>query len=318
MAVDSAVSLFTTTMRTEFERTFDPIAKPLAYERYTEIIPSTARIESYNWMSPTPGIKEFKGHREYATIHNLPYRVENREWDAAFQVPLRDIRDDQTGGYRYKARELGVRARIFPSRLVAKLLNANGACFDGSNFFADSHNLGTGDNNLAFDGSANDGKTYTLIALFHGGPLKPVLYQNRMGPEFRSTEGENAAAEAKMAKYWVDMEGEAAFGYWWNAIKVAITDTPTVAEMHTIFGLIENAFRSFQLPKAIASEDGEYPYEQETFTSDNLFLLGSKSMGPLLRQALREQTVPVPATAAPTNLYRDWADYALSAFLTET
>jgi hypothetical protein len=39
----------------------------------------------------------------------------------------------------------------FPGRESLKLLRDNGPCFDGTNFFADSHTIGTGDNSLTND-----------------------------------------------------------------------------------------------------------------------------------------------------------------------
>jgi len=310
-------------MRTEFETTFEAVAEPLPYERWTQTIPSTARIEHFNWMSPTPGVKQFKGHREFAGIHSVPYRVENLEFDAAFSVPLRDIQDDQTGGYALKARELASRAKNFPSRWVTKHLAAGSsrACFDGSNFFAATHNLGgyaTNANLLTFDPAATDAVASKLIALHHGGPLKPLLYLQRRGPDFRSNGGETTSYEAKEVKYWIDLEGEAAYGYWWDAVQVSISDTPTVVELHTIFGNIEKAFRSFQLPKALTSEDGEYVHEQRVFSTGNLTLIGSTSLAEPLRQALGENWAPQTvggATVATTNRFAGWANWQVSAFL---
>src|SRR5262249_7778937 len=130
-------------MRTEFQVAYQAVADPPPWEKFTQRIPSTARFEHYTWMTPSPGLARYAGHRRFGKIDAGKYSVESTEFDVAFQVPTRDIEDDQTGGYLLKPRELADRARNFPGRWVLKHLAAGTSrtCFDGSNFFADSHNL---------------------------------------------------------------------------------------------------------------------------------------------------------------------------------
>src|SRR6478752_8534808 len=102
MSINSKVDVFTTAMRTEFQIAFQATAEPAPWEKITQIIPSSARIEHYTWMSPTPGIAQYTGHRRYGKIDTVRYDVENKEFDASFEVLLRDIEDDQTAGYMRK------------------------------------------------------------------------------------------------------------------------------------------------------------------------------------------------------------------------
>lgn len=330
MAVDSKVSIFTNAMRSEFINAYETVADPAPFEKFTQIIPSDARIEHYAWMSPSPGMAQWRGHRRFGKINSIRYSVENKEFDSSFSVLLRDIEDEKVGGYKLKAAELSDRAKAFPGRWALKGVGTAGqtgtACFDGSNFYADSHNLGSGDNNLTFDGGGNDGVSHRLYAFHTGGRLKPILWQNRKPPKFMTDAGSDASSKRKQVDYWIDMEGEMAFGYWWDSVYVAITDTPTITEMHTIFANIENAFRGFTLPKALTSDDGEYPHEQTQFSSKNLCLVGTPKLGPILRQALNSEWVPVGTGVAAAgamasvnsnnvganNLFLGWADYMVS------
>jgi phage major head subunit gpT-like protein len=320
MAVDQKVSIFTTALRKEFVNAYFATANPAPWENYTTIVPSTARIEHYTWMTPSPGLAQYAGHRRYANIDAVKYSVENLEFDAAFQVRLRDIEDDQTGGYMLKPKELAERAKKFPGRWVLKHLSQGKTytCFDGTAMFANSHTLGSGRNLLTYDGSANDGLTFKLVALYHGGPLKPLLYQRRKEPDFQTNAGSVESKENKEVRYWIDMEGAAGFGYWWDAIWVDITDTPTVSEIHTILGNIKTAFMTFQLPKALTSEDGEYVHEQTEFSSANLTLVGSPGLDNLMRQVLNQDWVPQNVgsnTVATTNYWKGFANWVPSAFL---
>lgn len=323
MAIDNKVGIFTTSMRTEFLTSYEATAVPWSYEKSTTVVPSTARIEHYTWMSPAPGLAQFKGHRRYGKVEPIRYSVENEEFDGAFEALARDIEDDMTGGYKFQSQRLAAAAKSWPSRWVLKHLAAGGSrtCFDGSNFFANSHTIGTGDNLISFDGGANDGADYNLVALFTGGPLKPLLWQDRKPPDLETDGGTPQSKEAKKVKFWLDMEGQAAYGYWWDAIWVDITDTPTVAEMQTIFGNIARQFRTFQLPQALASDEIEYIHEQQDFSEANLHLVGSTGLERILAQALNENWIPQNIgnnTVATTNLYKGWASYSVTNYLPQT
>ncbi len=324
MSIDSRVSIFTQSLKTQFVNAFAATAEPAEWEKFTEIVPSGGRIETYPWLSPSPGINRYAGHRRYGKIDVLNYRVENVEWDAAFTVLLRDIQDEQIAGYSKKPVELSARAKLFPGKAVLKnmALGKTLNCFDGGPFFANTHPIGTINNLISYTSSSNsDGHTFVLVALFTGGPLKPLIWQNRKGPDFETNAGSTQSKEAKQVNYWIDMEGAAAFSYPYDAIWVDITNTPTVAEMQEIYKKIGTAFRGFQLAKALASDDGEYIHEQTKFSSGNLFLVGSPSLENLLRQSLTESWIPQQIgsnTVATTNLFNGWASYTITNFLTES
>ncbi len=321
MTIESRVSILTTSMRTEFQTAFDAVAKPAPWEEYTQIIPSTARIEHYTWMSPSPGMALFAGHRRYGKAETVRYSVENHEFDASFEILMRDVRDDQTSGYVQIPKQLGRRAALFPGRWVIKHLAAGATrtCFDGSAFFADSHTIGTGDNLLTHTcAGTSDGATYKIAAMFTGGPLKPLLWQNRMGPDMQTNAGTPASAEAKKLKYWIDMEGEAAYGYWWDGVQITLTNTPTITDLYEVMRKINNAFRSFKLPTSLTSEDGEYVHEQERFTSQNMVLVGPPDLETQFDHLFNETWAPMltgTAGVASTNLFKGKGTFIPSNFM---
>ena len=116
----------------------------------------------------------------------------------------------------------------------------------------------------------------------------------------------------------MDLRGAPFFGYYWNAVWCAIINTPTVAEMHAIYSAIEAAFRTFQLPRTISTEDGEYVHEQTVFGADNLYLIGSTKLAEQLRQSMAQDWTPQNIganTVATTNNWKGWAKYMVSRFL---
>lgn len=315
MATNANVDVFTTRMRVEFLKLYTATAAPAPWEAVTQLIPSTARIEHYTWMSPTPAVGLYKGHRNYGNIGAVRYSVENKEFDAAFEVALRDVEDDQTAGYEMKPAELSDKAKLFPGRWTFQhlALADSLACFDGTNFFANSHSIGFGDNLLTATGSGNaDGLTYKLAALYTGAALKPLLWQQRKAPEFRTNAGTPQSYESKTIRYWIDMEGQAAFGWWWTAVQLSWTNMPTVTEIHVGFEQIEQAFRTFALPVGLTNDAREYVHEQTVFSDENLVMVGSTKLAPLMRQALNQGWVPQVIGSTPvatTNRFAGFASY---------
>lgn len=344
MSLDQRISALTAALRTEFWKGWEETAVPAPWEKYTTIVPSTTRIEHYINFLPVPAMQLFSGFRHFGTPDSFIYSVQNFTFSTGFMATLEDVEDDQTGGLVRKPAELVVRAKKFPGRYVLKGLNLAKTTvgFDGTNVCAASHAFGTGNNSLPdFTSASGDGKNYRIFALYFGDEvLKPLIWQNRSGPEFRTNSGESRSHEARQVRWWCDLRGNMAFGFWWNIVTVGILGTPNVTEMHTIFQNIEANFRTFKLPQYGSSSDSEYVHEQTEFSNANLMLATSPGLESLMRQALKSETIPQagigapPATAgtapnlgngAPaayggvagvSNFWRSWADHVVSNFIT--
>jgi phage major head subunit gpT-like protein len=314
MPANNIVNLFTAAMQSKFINAYEATAEVAPIEKALEVLPSSARIENYAWLSPTPAIAQYKGHRRFGNIGGINYRVENLEYDASFEVLMRDVEDDQVGGYMKKPAELAEKAKKFPNRLALTALSANSTCFDGTAFFADSHTIGSGDNNLAKDCASNDGVTHYLYALVVNKAIKPLVYQDRKPPRMETDADTKEALKTKVARYWVDMEGAIAYGHWWDAVKVTITDTPTVTEVQSIFADVETALRGFTLPKNLTADAAEYPNEQLEFTPNNVLFCCSTKIANLVRTVLQSDTI-VSGSAAITNIYKGFGSLCVSAIL---
>jgi phage major head subunit gpT-like protein len=321
------VSALTATLKSEFWKAWEETAKPAPWEPFTTIIPSTTRIENYINAVPVPGMTEWFGHRNYAKVDSFVYSIRNKTYHNGFMAALEDVEDDQVGFLMSKPKELAIRAKKFPGRAVLKLLSQGDStpAFDGAYFFADSHNFGTGDNKLTYTtadagtASATHLNTYKICALYHGDSfLKPLIWQMREAPDLQTNGGTPQSKESRQIRWWCDMRGAPAFGFWWNAIQMSVTGLPTVVEMHDIFSAIEGAFRLFTLPMTISTEDAERPHEQSLLSTENLTMVTSTGLGEVMRQALTQSWVPQGVsgtTVATTNNYVGWANHLISAFL---
>lgn len=306
------VDIFTAAMRTEFVNSYAAVAKPAPWQDVCQVIPSTTKIENYSHLYPAPGVAEFTGHRRFVRIGEISYKVENKVYDAGFSVLLDDINDDQVGGYKLKAQELGEKVKNFPGK-AAYINLRNGAqtlCFDGTNFFASSHTIGTGNNTMTYDCASNDAATHYLYLLYIGSPVKPLFWQERQKADLYNNAGSPQSQEMRQVNYWGDLRGRAGYGYWHDAIQMVITDTPTVAEMQTILGNMSARFRGFYLKSSTTEEQREYVHEQHVFDESTMYALCSTGIEHIVRQALTMDYVN-----NASNPYRGFAKFHCSGLL---
>lgn len=276
-----SVSVFTQAATNEFAKSIEAyVAKPAPAEIIFRRANSTGAAENHAYLSPTPGISKYEGVRRLGDITAQVYSVINDDFDAAFRLPINAINDGQAVNFTTKAAELGGRAANFPARRVLYYLSQGASlkCFDGSNFFADSHNKGTGDNAITATGSGAAG-TYYIAALIVDTPLKPLFWQDREKFSLYNDEGSKEAEYRRYYRYWVHGRGGVGFGYWWDAIKVTVSGLPTAAEFFDILNKIKYTFMGFKLPSFSSGEQGEYVHEQCTWGASTLVLVCDPIIG---------------------------------------
>ena len=328
MPTSQQLSVYTARFKSEFWKAWHATAEPAPWEAFTSVVPSTTRIEHYPYFTPIPQVSLWQGYRNYGSTSSKIYSLQNYPYHTEFQTTLEDFDDEQTGALAMKPQELVEKCKLFPGRqsLISLAAGNTTACFDGTNFFASSHTYGSGNNALTYTSINNDSVSHTLYALYFGNKiLKPLIWQNRAGPELRTIAGTEQSYESRQIRWWCDLRGGYGFGYWWDAVKVAITGTPSVVDMLLIYQKIDNAFRSFTLPVTQTNETPEYVHEQTVFSDKNLYIMGSIKLQQVLRQSLGLSVVPqyiqngqsasLNQTVPTENLYHNYARYAVSALL---
>jgi phage major head subunit gpT-like protein len=195
--------------------------------------------------------------------------------------------------------------------LLTLALGQTTTCFDGSNFFAASHTIGAGNNIVSGTAAGSDGLTHAMACLVIANRLvKPLLWQLREGADFQTDMGTPEAKKNRMVQNWADLRGAAAFGFWWDAILVKWTNTPTVAEVQTTLGTVNKTFRTFTLPKNLASDPNQYPHGQTKFTDKTLVCVCSSGLEHIVRQALTLSLI-----AQTENYYKGFADLVCSGYM---
>lgn len=305
MAVD--VSAFTAMARAEFQNGLierQGRVKPAKYDAFTTELGSSVRVETHLFMSNLPRLREFKGHNPEYRLASSPYTITNKEWRVGpVTVRKTDLDDDQVGGYLMTIKGIPKRAE---SDIGFKILDHLAAgttnlCFDGTAYFADSHTFGSGDNLMTTDNSGNDALTHKIVALIPTSDIKPVIFQNREPVKELRDDYTPQAMLTKEFHYWADTRFGLGYGYWFDAIHVTITDTPTLTELDTQLTEIANRFRTFTLPKGSDVDDSLYVHEGWVPESENFYLLCNLGLAQLLYKLRTTELIAAGSGGAVIN-----------------
>jgi len=116
-------------------------AKPV-WDQIAVKVDSDSDSEVYGWLGGVPQLREMNGERMPKTLKDYDYTIRNEEWEATIEISHRDMKFNKLGDKNLIVRQLGERAALFPDKLVFDLLETNGVCYDGQNFFDTDHEEG--------------------------------------------------------------------------------------------------------------------------------------------------------------------------------
>ncbi len=102
-------------------------------------IPSDSETENYKWLGQSPDLREWKGGRHEGTLNKFNFSLTNQLYEATLMMPLAEMRRDKTGQIRIRIDDMAVKAAAHWDSLLATLIDGNGLCYDGQNFFDTDH-----------------------------------------------------------------------------------------------------------------------------------------------------------------------------------
>lgn len=113
-----------------------PVSDPLSVE-----IPSTHKIEEYDWLNDVPGMKELKDEIEVSNLTANQWTIRNKKWSSMVNVDEEDIENDNLGLYNNKFAQMGEAATMHKDELNFGLLTSgfDETCYTGKTFFATNH-----------------------------------------------------------------------------------------------------------------------------------------------------------------------------------
>ncbi len=306
------VDLYTQALNTAFVNGWDPIADQGPIETVLTRFPSKGRVENVPWLYPPPLPHLWAGFRQYAQLGEGNYRIPIQTYTAEFSILNHDLDDEQIPGWSRQAAQMAKGHNIWQQiqSQINLSLGQTTTCFDGSNFFASSHNFGTGNNIVTGTASSGDNVTHAAVALVKNSFVKPLIWFDREPPYFRTDMGSDESDKTLMTKCWSTSRGAPAYGMWFDAVLIKWTSTPTVVDMQTTLGAVNAAFRSFLYPKNQPGDPNQYPHGQTQFTDKTLTIVCSSLIEHIVRQAL---TLSLIATSE--NYFKGFADLITSGYL---
>ncbi len=299
MAVE--VSAFTAMAKAQFQTALSgSYAKPIPadIDQLVEEWPSKTAIETYPFMCNIPRLRVFRRDSPVVQLAADKWLIANKTYrQGPVVVQKETLDDDQVGIYLQAIAMMPKGAQKDVKYEILRTL-ANGdsiPCFDGTNFFADSHNVGTGDNLMTADNTSNDGITHKIIATITDGPAKPVVFQNREPLSQLQDNGSPQANLARETMYWADTRFGIGLGAWFSSVLNTLTDTPTLVELSSILISMFNRLRTFTLPKGADVDSSLYFHEGWSPEESNLTLLCNLQMATLL-ETIRDSSLIASGT----------------------
>jgi phage major head subunit gpT-like protein len=226
------------------------------------------------------------------SVANITYRV------GPVVVQKESLDDDKVSGFLRAIAALPEGGqKDIKYKMLATLGNGTtNTCFDGTNMFASSHTVGTGNNSMTATSAGGDGITHKLIVCITDNPAKPLLFQNR---EPLSQLNDNGSPEALLQReylYWADTRFGVSCAAWFVTCYMAITNTPTLTELTTDILAMFNRLRTFTLPPGSAVDDSLYFHEGWTPAANNCTILCNLQMATLL-ETIRDSALIASGTS---------------------
>jgi hypothetical protein len=100
---------------------------------------STQETETYKWLGNVPKFREWIGGRQAGHPKVESYSIRNKLWEQTLEFSIDDLRRDKTGQIQLRIGELAQAGAAFWEDLLTTLINDDGLCYDGQNFFDTDH-----------------------------------------------------------------------------------------------------------------------------------------------------------------------------------
>lgn len=330
--------VFTQMLRVEYMKAQETVyaQKPADTTRFVTELTSTGRQENYAFGNMATRMKEFINSRDYQKFDVDTYTISNKTYANGFAVNKEDVDDDKVGFYPQQARQMVEQAKVFPSDLALQALCLQGTtnlCFDKTAFFATSHNIGGtsgtipggqgGGNILNYTAAASDGNVFKLIFVMNNGSvggIKPIIVQQREPlSSLETNAGTPQGEEAREYRYWCQARWGVGYGFWWDALLVNITNTPTTLELLTISSLARQRIRSFRLPKSALTGDtkdiARGPHDDKSFSTETCTLLCGGQLETNIETLLNAENIAVAGGGNQTNFFRGKAKMVYTPYL---
>ncbi|HIF9402031.1 TPA: Mu-like prophage major head subunit gpT family protein [Photobacterium damselae] len=162
------------------------------YEKVATVLDSHSGSTGYGWLGDFPSLKEWIGDRQLKDLAKHQYSIANKTFESSVKIKRTDYEDNDYGRYGIVFESMGYEARMFPDEYVFDLLSKGFVehCYDGVPFFSAQHPLEAGGVVSNMDvPDADQGEAWYLLDTSR--PIKPIIWQERIKPEFQQVTNSN-------------------------------------------------------------------------------------------------------------------------------
>jgi len=119
-----------------------------AYEDTPDIMAGLfQRVESDSDQETYPGLfyaprpREMTGARDHRTVPSFSFTITNSKWESTVDIAYETWKYGRLGAVQSMLASMGEKARMYPNRLIANLMNTGDATagHDGQNFYSSAH-----------------------------------------------------------------------------------------------------------------------------------------------------------------------------------
>jgi phage major head subunit gpT-like protein len=107
------------------------------------LVGSDRAQETYGFLGANGPMREWIGARQAQTLNKKQFTITNKEYESSLEVFARDLERDKTAMLQARMSSFAADAGADHwQSLLVDLINSNGLCYDGQNFYDTDHLLG--------------------------------------------------------------------------------------------------------------------------------------------------------------------------------
>lgn len=112
------------------------------YEKIAMRFNATTPTVDYHFLGDLPNMREWVGDRVFKNLKGYKYTISKKNWESSIEIDRDVIIYDNLGVVRPKIEALAYTVEQHYNDMVFTLLEQNGVCLDGQNFFSKTHDIG--------------------------------------------------------------------------------------------------------------------------------------------------------------------------------
>lgn len=128
-------------------------------------VASTKDSEKYGWLGQVNSMKEWTDNKVFESVTEHTFTIQNVKYENTLAVRRTDILDDQVGATPARIRDLTIKGKFHPQKLLidAIIAGASTVCYDGQYFFDTDHSEGASGTQANVAASLGSGTTLAGI-----------------------------------------------------------------------------------------------------------------------------------------------------------